>query len=156
MNGEPIIGANVIEKGTTNGIITDVEGSFNLNVTTSSVLQVSYIGYITQEIPVGNKNLFDIKLAEDLQGIEEVVVVGYGTQKKANLTGSVASVSIKDMSKRQVGQTSMALQGLIPGVAITQRSGQPGANGGGGENSNRLKTPLKKNCLLNKTPTPRE
>ena len=146
VNGEPIIGANVIEKGTTNGIITDTEGSFSLNVAASSVLQISYIGYLTQEIQVGNKNLFDIKLAEDLQGIEEVVVVGYGTQKKANLTGSVASVSIKDMTKRQVGQTSMALQGLIPGVAITQRSGQPGADGG--NISIRGKTTLNNNDAL--------
>ncbi|WP_304379536.1 SusC/RagA family TonB-linked outer membrane protein, partial [uncultured Parabacteroides sp.] len=123
-DGEPIIGANVVEKGTTNGIITDAEGNFDLNVTPASILQISYIGYMTQEVPVENKNMFSIKLAEDLQGLDEVVVVGYGTQKKANLTGSVTSVSMKDMTKRQVGQTSMALQGLIPGVAITQRSGQ--------------------------------
>lgn len=104
-NGEPIIGANVIEKGTTNGIITDIEGNFDLNVTSSSILQISYIGYLSQEIQVGNKNLFNIKLIEDTQDIDEVVVVGYGTQKKANLTGSVTSVSIKDLTKRQVGQT---------------------------------------------------
>ena len=94
VNGEPIIGANVIEKGTTNGIITDIEGNFDLNVTSSSILQISYIGYLSQEIQVGNKNLFNIKLIEDTQDIDEVVVVGYGTQKKANLTGSVTSVSL--------------------------------------------------------------
>ena len=145
-NGEPIIGANVIEKGTTNGIITDIEGNFDLNVTSSSILQISYIGYLSQEIQVGNKNLFNIKLIEDTQDIDEVVVVGYGTQKKANLTGSVTSVSIKDLTKRQVGQTSMALQGLIPGVAITQRSGQPGADGG--TISIRGKTTLNNNDAL--------
>ena len=122
VNGEPIIGANVIEKGTTNGIITDIEGNFDLNVTSSSILQISYIGYLSQEIQ------FNIKLIEDTQDIDEVVVVGYGTQKKANLTGSVTSVSIKDLTNLTFGQTSMALQGLIPGVAITQRSGQPGAD----------------------------
>ena len=146
VNGEPIIGANVIEKGTTNGIITDIEGNFDLNVTSSSILQISYIGYLSQEIQVGNKNLFNIKLIEDTQDIDEVVVVGYGTQKKANLTGSVTSVSIKDLTKRQVGQTSMALQGLIPGVAITQRSGQPGADGG--TISIRGKTTLNNNDAL--------
>lgn len=144
--GEPIIGANVVEKGTTNGIITDITGNFDLTVNSSSILQISYVGYLTQEISIGNKNMFDIKLIEDLQNIEEVVVVGYGTQKKANLTGSVSSVSIKDMTKRQVGQTSMALQGLIPGVAITQRSGQPGADGG--TISIRGKTTLNNNDAL--------
>ena len=85
-------------------------------------------------------------MIEDTQDIDEVVVVGYGTQKKANLTGSVTSVSIKDLTKRQVGQTSMALQGLIPGVAITQRSGQPGADGG--PISIRGKTTLNNNDAL--------
>lgn len=145
-NGEPVIGANVIEKGTTNGIITDVDGGFSLDVTPSSVLQISYIGYIAQEIQVGKQTTFNISLLEDTQGLDEVVVVGYGTQKKANLTGSVSTVSIKDMSKRQVGQTSMALQGLIPGVAITQRSGQPGADGG--TISIRGKTTLNNNDAL--------
>lgn len=115
VNGEPIIGANVIEKGTTNGIITDIEGNFDLNVTSSSILQISYIGYLSQEIQVGNKNLFNIKLIEDTQDIDEVVVVGYGTQKKANLTGSVTSVSIKDLTKRQVGQTFNGPAGPHPG-----------------------------------------
>ena len=146
VNGEPIIGANVIEKGTTNGIITDIEGNFDLNVTSSSILQISYIGYLSQEIQVGNKNLFNIKLIEDTQDIDEVVVVGYGTQKKANLTGSVTSVSIKDLTNLTLGQTSMALQGLIPGVAITQRSGQPGADGG--TISIRGKTTLNNNDAL--------
>lgn len=144
--GQPIIGANVIVKGTTNGIITDVDGKFSLDVTPAAILQISYIGFLTQEIPVGNKGLFNILLIENMQDIDEVVVVGYGTQKKANLTGSVATVSIKDMGKRQVGQTSMALQGLIPGVAITQRSGQPG--GDGGNISIRGKTTLGNNSAL--------
>ncbi|MEG2164614.1 MAG: carboxypeptidase-like regulatory domain-containing protein, partial [Bacteroidales bacterium] len=128
--GEPIIGANVVQKGTTNGTITDMDGKFSLSVPVSSVLHISFIGYIAQELSVGNTNLFNVKLIDDTQNIDEVVVVGYGTQKKANLTGSVSTVSIKEMGKRQVGQTSLALQGLVPGLAITQRSGQPGADGG--------------------------
>ncbi len=128
--GEPIIGANVIVKGTTNGSITDMDGKYTLNVQSDAILQISYIGYVTQEVPVGMKTNVNIKLLEDTQNIEEIVVVGYGTQKKANLTGSVSSVSVADMGKRQVGQTSLALQGLVPGVAITQRSGKPGEDGG--------------------------
>ena len=128
--GESIIGANVVVKGTVNGTTTDMDGNYSIEVSSSSVLQVSYIGYHTLEILVGDKSKIDIKLVDDALNLSEVVVVGYGTQKKANLTGSVASVSAKDMGKRQVGQTSLALQGLVPGVAITQRSGQPGADGG--------------------------
>ncbi len=144
--GNPIIGANVIEKGTTNGIITDIDGNFTLDVSPSSTLQISYIGYLTQEVSVSNKEVFNIQLREDTQNLDEVIVVGYGTQKKTNLTGSVVSVSIDEMTKRQVGQTSMALQGLAPGVAVTQRSGQPGADGG--TISIRGKTTLNNNDAL--------
>jgi len=144
--GQPIIGANVVEKGTTNGVITDLDGVFIIEVRNNSLLQISYIGYLTHEELVGNKNEINVMLIEDLHSIDEVVVVGYGTQKKANLTGAVSSVSIADMGKRQVGQTSMALQGLIPGVAITQRSGQPG--GDGGTISIRGKTTLGNNDAL--------
>lgn len=130
-NGEPIAGANIIEKGSVqNGTITDMDGKYSLAVSGNSVLVISYIGFDTQEILVKDRSVVDIVLSEDTQALDEVVVVGYGTQKRVNLTGSVATVSIKDLNKRQVGQTSLALQGLIPGVAITQQSGQPGADGG--------------------------
>lgn len=129
-SGEPIIGANIVVKGTTNGVISDIDGRFSIQVEPTSMLVVSYIGYHTQEIPVNRQTILSIVLIEDSQALEEVVVVGYGTQKKANLTGAVTSVSVSELSKRQVGQTSMALQGLVPGVSITQRSGQPGADGG--------------------------
>ncbi|MDR1120798.1 MAG: TonB-dependent receptor [Dysgonamonadaceae bacterium] len=128
--GEPVIGANVMEKGTTNGLITDANGNFLLNVADNAILQVSYIGYITQEIAVGNRTDLKITLTEDSKALEEVVVVGYGTQKKVNLTGAVSSVSSEVLNKRQVGQTSLALQGVAPGVTVTQRSGQPGVDGG--------------------------
>lgn len=128
--GQPVIGANIVEKGTTNGVVTNMNGEFTIQARPGSILQISYIGYLTQEEPVGNKNQINVMLVEDLHSIDEVVVVGYGTQKKANLTGAVSSVSITDMGKRQVGQTSLALQGLVPGLVVTQRSGQPGADGG--------------------------
>ena len=129
-NGDPIIGANVVEKGTTNGTITDLDGNFTLQVQAKSTLVFSYIGFQDKEIVVGDNTTYQVQLTEDTKALEEIVVVGYGTQKKANLTGSVASVSTEEMGKRQVGQTSLALQGLVPGVSITQRSGQPGADGG--------------------------
>jgi len=128
--GEPIIGANVVIKGTTDGTITDVDGRYIIMTSPGAVLQISYIGYITQEVTVGNKTTLDVQLTEDALNLDEVVVVGYGTQKKANLTGAVSSVSVEDMTRRQVGQTSSALQGLVPGLVVTQRSGQPGADGG--------------------------
>ena len=126
-----VIGANVVVKGTTNGNITDVDGKVTLqNVMADATIVISYVGYISQEINIGSLTSINVTLIEDTMALEEVVVVGFGTQKKVNLTGAVASVSVADMTKRQVGQTSMALQGLVPGVAITQRSGQPGADGG--------------------------
>lgn len=129
-NGDAIIGANVVVKGTTNGTITDIDGNFSIEVSSSDVLLISYIGFLSQEIKVGDNLVFNTTLKEDALGLDEVVVVGFGTQKKANLTGAVSSVSVQEMGKRQVGQTSLALQGLVPGVAVTQRSGQPGADGG--------------------------
>lgn len=129
-NGDPVIGANVVEKGTTNGTITDLDGKFTLEVNDNSVLQVSYIGYNTQELSVAGKTDFSVKLGEDTQALDEVVVVGYGTMKKVNLTGAVSSVSSEDLVKRHVGQSSMLLQGNTPGITVTQTSGQPGKDGG--------------------------
>ena len=128
--GEPIIGANVIEKGTTNGVITDMDGKFTLAVPEGSTLQVTYIGYASQDVSVRNQTTVSVVLEEDSQSLDEVVVVGYGTQKKLNLTGSIASVSSKELVKRQVGQSSMLLQGIAPGITVAQRSGQPGKDGG--------------------------
>ncbi|MDR1155245.1 MAG: SusC/RagA family TonB-linked outer membrane protein, partial [Bacteroidales bacterium] len=148
VGGEAIAGANIIEKGTTNGILTDAEGNFSLSVSDNAVLQVSYLGYVTQEVQL--RGIVDrpllIKLSEDTQLLEEVVVVGYGTQKKANLTGAVSTVSLPEMEKRTVAQTSLALAGLVPGVVVTQRSGKPG--GDGGVISVRGKTTLGNNDVL--------
>jgi len=129
-SGEPVVGASISEKGTSNGTSTDADGRFTLNVKDNAALQVSYIGYVTQEIAVGTQTSLQITLIEDSRALEEVVVVGYGTQKKVNLTGAVSSVSSETLNKRQVGQTSLALQGLASGVTITQRNGQPGVDGG--------------------------
>lgn len=126
-NGEPIIGANVVEKGTTNGTITDIDGKFFLSGISGKTLVVSYIGYISQEVTVREGAPVNVKLMEDTQKLEEVVVVGYGIQKKANLTGSVASVSTEDIQDNPSSNLSNALVGKIAGVLMTQSGGKPGA-----------------------------
>lgn len=126
----PIVGANVVEKGTTNGTITDMNGNFNLEVSPDAVLVVTYIGYTEQQIPVGNQTSFTIKLKEDSQTLDEVVVVGYGTQKKVNLTGSVSSVNFEEQAlSRPITNVSNALAGLSAGVQVMQSSGNPGSDG---------------------------
>ncbi len=126
-NGEAIIGANVVEKGTTNGTITDIDGNFSLQLQGSNpVLQVSYIGFTTQEVRVGNSTALTVKLAEDSETLEEVVVVGYGVQKRASVTGSVASLQSKDITTVKTPNVSNALAGKLPGLRAVQRSGAPG------------------------------
>ena len=126
----PIAGANVVEKGTTNGTITDMDGNFSLEVAPNSILVVSYIGYKEQQIPVNNQKNITIKLAEDSQALEEVVVVGYGTQKKVNLSGSVTSVNVSEMAEsRPLTNISTALAGTAPGVQITSSNNIPSNNG---------------------------
>ena len=129
--GEPIIGANVVEKGTTNGVITDFNGEFTLNVPLNCTVQVSYIGYNTQEVKItSTTQTLNIKMVEDSETLDEVVVVGYGVQKKANLTGAVASVDFEEQAKsRPVTTVSAALAGLSAGVQVMQNSGQPGSDG---------------------------
>lgn len=124
-HGESIIGANVIEKGTTNGTTTDIDGKFTLSVSSNAVLQISYIGYITQEIPVGNQISLAITLREDAQTIEEVVVVGYGVQKKVNLTGAVDQVTSEVFEKRPITNISHGLVGVIPNLNINMSDGKP-------------------------------
>ncbi|MDR1407139.1 MAG: TonB-dependent receptor [Tannerella sp.] len=126
--GEAIIGANIIERGSTNGAVTDVDGRFALTVGSNAILQVSFIGYVSREIIVGNQTDIGITLQEDNQALEEVVVVGYGTQKKANLTGAVTSVNGEKMARRPVSSTTSMLQGMMSGVQISQGSGEPGAD----------------------------
>ena len=124
-NGEPIIGANVVEKGTTNGTVTDMDGKYTLTVTLGGSLQISYIGFNEQVIKVGKESLINITLHEDTQSLDEVVVVGYGTVKKGNLTNAVTSVKADVLENRPVSSVADALQGQVPGLSIVQ-SGRPG------------------------------
>jgi TonB-linked SusC/RagA family outer membrane protein len=127
--GEPVIGANIVEKGVaTNGTITDADGKFSLNVSQGATLVVSYIGYVTQEVATGSRTDLRIALVEDMQALEEVIVVGYGTQKKVTLTGSVAAISNRDLVKAPVANISKAIVGRLPGVRVVDRGGAPGAD----------------------------
>ncbi len=118
---EPIIGASVLVEGTNNGTITDMDGNFSLkNVSKGNVLKISYIGYQPQQITInGNQTTFNIALIDDTQNLDEVVVVGFGTQKKVNLTGSVATVDAKTLESRPVTSVAQALQGVVPGLNIS-------------------------------------
>lgn len=124
--GQPVTGANVIEKGTTNGTITDINGGFSLEVSPYAILQISFIGYNSQNIPIGDGKNLRVVLTEDSRKIDEVVVVGYGSQKKVNLTGSVASVNSEAFQSRSYTSVQQAIQGQIPGLTVTQTGGQPG------------------------------
>lgn len=114
----PIVGANVVEKGTTNGIITDMDGNYTLSVSEGAVLQFSYIGYITKEITVGNQKNINVQLAEDAQKLEEVVVVGYGTAKKSDLAGSVVRADLGTLQESPSISLGSALQGTVPGLNV--------------------------------------
>ncbi|WP_080904856.1 TonB-dependent receptor [Parabacteroides sp. Marseille-P3160] len=128
--GEPLVGVNVYVKGTSLGTITDADGSYTItNIPEDAVLVFSYVGYLTQEIKVENKSSIPVTLKEDMQKLDEVVVVGYGTQKKVNLTGAVQNVTSRDLTRRSLSNTSTALQGLVPGVSVVQSSGRPGGDG---------------------------
>lgn len=132
-SGEPIIGANVIEKGTVNGIMTDADGAFSLTISAGAKILISYIGYLPQEINVADKKDFIVTLKEDLHALEEVIVVGYGTRQKSTLTGSVSSVKGSEIIKSPAANISSAFAGRLPGVVVSSRSGEPG-----GDNANIL------------------
>ncbi|MGL4851656.1 MAG: SusC/RagA family TonB-linked outer membrane protein [Phocaeicola sp.] len=124
--GEPIIGANVVEKGTTNGIITDLDGNFVLNVNPNAIVEVSFIGYTTQDIRISNQSTIKVILVEDSKSLDEVVVVGYGVQKKKLVTGATVQVKGDDIAKLNTTSALGALQSQTPGVQITQATGQAG------------------------------
>ncbi|WP_346770226.1 TonB-dependent receptor [Bacteroides graminisolvens] len=126
--GEPIIGASVLEKGSTNGVITDLDGNFKLTVSNAvkAVLQISYVGYKTQETSVNGKTLLEVVLKEDTELLDEVVVVGYGAQKKESVVGAISQVSSKELLASPAANVSQAIAGKIPGVITTQTSGAPG------------------------------
>ena len=128
-NGEPVIGANVSVKGTTNGTITDVDGNFSLeNISDNVIIVISYIGYTSQEIKAGKQTSLKIILKEDTQAIDEVVVVGFGTQKKVNLTGSIGTVKTDEVLKsRPVTNVQELLAGSVPGMVVSKGSGAAGS-----------------------------
>lgn len=128
-NGETVIGATVMVKGSPeNGTVTGIDGKFSLEIPPKSILVVSYVGYNTQEIRVSRRvNMYNIVLKEDTQILEEVVVIGYGTVKKSDLTGSVSTVGKRSFESQPVKSVSQILQGRTPGVEVTTTSGMPGA-----------------------------
>ena len=127
-SGEPLIGVSVLVKESSTGTTTDIDGKFRVNAAAGQTLKVSYVGYTTQEIKVSSQSVINIVLKEDLMKLEEVVVVGYGTQKKVNLTGAVSSVTAEELANKPVTSTAQALAGLAPGLSVLQNSGRPGAS----------------------------
>lgn len=127
--GEPVIGANVLVKGTTNGVITDIDGNYTLNdVPTDAVISISYIGYQPQEFKASSKELAKVVLTEDSEMLDEVVVVGYGVQKKSSVTGAIASVKSEDLENRTASNALQALQGKTAGVNISSSGAAPGSS----------------------------
>lgn len=127
VNGEPIIGANIRIKGTTTGTITDIDGNFSIEAEPQSVIEVSYIGYLTQETVINNQKSIRFLLKEDTKTLDEVVVIGYGVQKKADLTGSVANINTEKLNTQSNANIGQALQGKIAGVDIVSQGGAPGS-----------------------------
>jgi TonB-linked SusC/RagA family outer membrane protein len=126
---EPVVGASIAEKGTSNGAVSDIDGNFSIKTSDNATLIISFVGYAAKEIPVGTQSVIDVSLAESNLRLDDVVVVGYGQQKKATLTGSVNQFKTEDLTHRQVSSTSQLLQGIAPGVSVWQSSGKPGADG---------------------------
>lgn len=126
-DGSPVPGANVLEKGTGNGSVTDADGKFSISVGNNATLVVSFLGYATQEIVVGNQTSVNVDLQADTKSLSEVVVVGYGTVKAKDLTGSVATVTTENFTKGVISSPDQLLQGRTPGLVITPSSGEPGA-----------------------------
>ena len=125
-NGDGIIGASVVEKGTTNGVITDLNGYFSLNVPENTLIEISYIGYIVQEVPIAKRNNITVILKEDMLKLDEVVVVGYGKVKKSDLSAAVSTVkNVDKLQSRPISSVSQMLQGQIPGVTVVAQGGAP-------------------------------
>lgn len=127
-SGIPVIGANVMVKGTSTGTITDMDGRFTLDVPKDAILEVSYIGYSTQTVKVGGQKSLSITLREDTQALDEVVVVGYGTMKKSDVTGAISSIQVEDVKGLSIRSVDQMLQGRTSGLYMVQNSGMPGAS----------------------------
>ncbi|MBD0777847.1 TonB-dependent receptor [Maribacter sp. ANRC-HE7] len=127
-SGMPIPGVSVVVKGTTNGVAADFDGNYTITVPgPESVLVFSFIGLVTEEVTVGNRQVINVTMKDDVQGLDEVVVIGYGTQKRSNLTGAISSIKSEDLNKVSVTRVDQALQGKAAGVMVSQASGKPGA-----------------------------
>ena len=127
-NGEPLPGASVIQKGTQNGVQSDFDGNYQIQlVAGADVLVFSYVGFSPREETVGSRNAIDVVLQEDAQNLDEVVVIGYGSQRKSDITGAVASVASEDLEKAVFNTVDQLLQGRSSGVLVTSASGEPGA-----------------------------
>lgn len=124
---EALPGVNVIEKGTSNGTITDLDGNYSINVSDGAILVFSSVGYITEEILVGEKSVINLEMALDIRALEEIVVIGYGSQKKSVVTGSIASVKAADLENMPISRVEQSLQGRTAGLTIAASSGQPGS-----------------------------
>jgi len=124
--GVPVPGANILVKGTTNGVVSDFDGNFTINASSSDVLVISYLGFVIQEISVGTKSTISVELLPDAEQLEDVVVIGYGTVKKKDLTGSVSRVTTESFEKQPLTRVEDALQGRAAGVSVARANGQPG------------------------------
>ena len=129
-NGDPIPGVNIAERGTKNGVVTDFDGNYSIKVSPDATLQFSYVGYAMQSIGVNGKQIVNAILAEQSQGLDEIVIVGYGTQKKGNLTGAVSVIDSEVLESRPVNNVMQAIQGSAPGLLLSvgNSGGEPGAN----------------------------
>ena len=125
---EPIVGANIMEKGTSNGTISDIEGAFTLTVSSDATLKITFIGYVDKQLSIKGKTNFRVVLSEDTNALDEIVVVGYGTARKQDLTSAISSVKSEDIDKFFSGNIQSSLQGQVAGVTVVNSSGAPGSN----------------------------
>ncbi len=125
-SSEPLPGVNIVEKGTTNGTVTDAKGSFSLNISENAVLIFSFIGFVTQEIPAGNRTTLDIMMSEDTRSLGELTVIGYGTQKSTQVTSAISKVKASDIDERPISRIDYAMAGKLAGVQVQEVSGAPG------------------------------
>lgn len=125
-NDMPLPGVTIVEKGTSNGAVTDMDGMYLLSVGSRAVLTISYMGYLAQEINVDDRSTIDIQMTQDAAELNEIVVIGYGQQKKVNLTGAVSTLDMENVSDIPAPNTASLIQGRIPGLTVTSSGGQPG------------------------------
>lgn len=129
-NGGPIPGVNITEKGTSKGVVSDFDGNYSIEVSSGATLRFSYVGYATQDISVSGKTALDVAMVEQSEGLNEVIVVGYGTQKKGNLTGAISTIDAEVLEDRPVSNVMQAIQGSAPGLQLSvgNSGGSPGSS----------------------------